>query len=65
MIASRLTREVEIFENQRFVFTQFSSKSLLPTDRRVRYSHTININTHKIFLYLYFILLVVVFINFK
>jgi hypothetical protein len=34
MIASKLTREIEVFENQRFVLTQFSCKSLLPTDRR-------------------------------
>jgi len=34
MLVSKLTREIEVFENQRYVFTQFSSKSLLPTDRR-------------------------------
>lgn len=34
MLASLITREIELFENQRYVFTQFSSKSLLPTDRR-------------------------------
>ena len=34
MLASQITREIELFENQRYVFTQFSSKSLLPTDRR-------------------------------
>ena len=29
-----LTREIEVFENQRYVFTKFSKEGLLPTDRR-------------------------------
>ena len=29
-----LTREVEVFENQRYILTKFSKEGLLPTDRR-------------------------------
>lgn len=33
-VFGKLTKVLEIYENERFVFTKFSSKSLLPTDRR-------------------------------